>query len=84
MNLDLAKAWDEIEQGAKRQLKARRAEFKQLQKQMGDKQQIVSHIEKKEEPEQVEQLEDVQAEKVTGQEDTTTTEGEGPSAGPRK
>ena len=84
MNPDLAKAWDEIEQGADRQLKARRAEFAQLQKQMGDKQQIVSHIEKKEEPEQVEQLEDVQAEKVTEQEDTTTTEDEGPSAGPCK
>ena len=65
MNPDLAKALGEIEKGAERHLQARRAEFECLQQEMGNKQKIVGHIEKKEEPEEEQEVtEEVQMEKV--------------------
>ena len=76
MNPDLAKALGEIEKGAERPLWARRAEFKGLQQEMGEKQVIVGHIEKKEEPQEEEATEGIQAEKMVRQDDTTTTKEE--------
>ena len=65
-----------------------------MQKEMGNKQVIVGHIKKQEEPEIAEVMEDVQAkkEKVTevvqgekvAEQDDTTTEEENPSGAPRK
>ena len=69
MNPDLAKALGEIERGAERHLQARRAEFERLQQELGERQKIVSHIEKIEEPRaeevsaQVAEIEVVQVEK---------------------
>ena len=51
MNTDLAKALDKIERGAEQRLWARRAEFEQMQCEMGNKQVIIGRIKKQEEPE---------------------------------
>ena len=75
-------------------LRARRAEFKQMQCEMGNKQGIVGHIEKQEEPDVEEVMmethmkeekvtEPTQAEKVTEQDDATTEE-ENPTGMPWK
>ena len=48
---------------------------------MGDKQVIVCHIEKKEEPQEEEVMEGTQTEKMAEQDDTTTEE-ENPSGAP--
>ena len=50
MNPDLAKALGEIEKGAERCLQAKRVEFEKLQQELGERQKIVGHVEKKEEP----------------------------------
>ena len=63
MNPDLAKAIGEIERGAERQLRARRAEFEQMQSEMGNKQVIIGHIEKQEEQEIEEVTEEAQTKK---------------------
>ena len=52
-----------------------------MQKEIGEEQLIVGHIEKKEEPEQEEVPEKVQTAKDT---DDTTTEEENPSMGPHR
>ena len=80
MNPALAEALDEIEKGAERRLRARRAEFQQLQQELGEDQKIVGHIEKKEEPEE-DVTEIIPTAKDT---DDTTTEEENLPAGPRK
>ena len=80
MNLALAEALDEIEKGAERWLRARRAEFQQLQQELGEDQKIVGHIEKKEEPDE-DVTEIIPTAKDT---DDTTTEEENLLAGPRK
>ena len=69
MKLDLAKALGEIEKGAERHLQVRQAEFEKLQKEMGNKQVIVGHIEKIEEPEEEEVMEDKQVEEEEVMED---------------
>ena len=50
-------------------MQARQAEFEQMQKEMGNKQVIIGHIEKQEEPEVEEVMEDMQAEKEKVTED---------------
>ena len=50
MNPDLAKALGEIERGAERHLQAKRVEFERLQQELGEGQNIISHVEKIEEP----------------------------------
>ena len=80
MNPALADALGKIERGAERHLQARRAEFEQMQQKLGMGQWIVSHIEKKEEPDEG-VTENIPAAKDT---DDTTTEEENPPAGPRK
>ena len=84
MNLDLAKALGEIEKGAEQRLRVRRVEFEQLQQEMGEKQVIVGHIKKKEELQEEEAMEGVQAEKTVEQDDTTATEEENPWGVPRR
>ena len=85
MNPDLVKALGKIERGAEWRLWERRAEFEQMQCDMGNKQVIVGHIEKQEEPEIEEVMvephakkekvtETTQAEKAAEQDDTTTEE----------
>ena len=95
MNLDLAKVLGEIERGAEQGLQAQQAEFEQMQHEMGNKQVIVGHIEKQEEPEieevtpgthakQEKAMEPTQAKKAAEQDDTTTTEEDNPMGVPRK
>ena len=66
-----------------------------MQREMGNKQVIIGHIEKQEEPEieevtpgthmkQEKVTEPMQAEKVAEQDDTTTTEEDNPTGVPRK
>ena len=62
MNPDLVKALGEIERGAEQCLQARQVEFQQMQKEIGNKQVIVGHIDKQEEPD-IEVMENMQAEK---------------------
>ena len=95
MNPDLTKALGEIERGAEQQLRVQRAQFKQMQREMGNKQVIVGHIEKQEEPE-VEEVtpgthtkqdkvtDTTRVEKVAEQDDTTTTEKDNPTGVPQK
>ena len=82
MNPDLAKALGKIEKGAERRLQAKRAEFEKLQQELGERQKIVSHMEKIEEPgeeevaAQVSEIEVVQAEKgTTAGAETVETDG---------
>ena len=73
MNLDLAKALGKIEKGAERRLQAKRAEFEKLQQELGERQKIVGHIEKKEEPGEEEAMEDTETGKIVPKTTTTTT-----------
>ena len=82
MNPDLAKALGEIEKGAERRLQVKRAEFEKFQQELGERQKIVGHVEKIEEPGEeevaakVSELEVVQVEKgTTAGAETVETEG---------
>ena len=83
MNPELAKALGEIERGAERCLREKQEKIERMQEDMGNKQVVIGHIEKKEEPEVEEIAESVPAKKAEEQDDTTMEE-EQPTGPPRR